>query len=419
MSSISIVIPAYNEEKRLPATLETVLDYLAARSWTRWEILVVDDGSRDSTAAVARQFESAHPGRVRLLQNPGNRGKGYAVRHGMLEAAGEWMLFTDSDLSAPIEEVDKLLAAAHGRGAAVAIGSRALDRSLIGVHQSWFRETAGRLFNLFMRVMTGLPFMDTQCGFKLFEARAAREIFRRQRIERWGFDAEVLFIARKLGFRAIEVPVRWNHSEGTKISMLRDSLNMFLDLLRIRDAEARQGKRMRHPAEIEVDEHAHAKIGGVDGGGGGSVHGVCRAARGRALAGFRRRATGLDDRCGHTRTIRAVRTLPRAGPAAAPRPGPSVASAAAQGQHDRHEVVGIERMPHVAHPQPVDEQAHVRPQQALLVHHAKAQSRVAPVEVVEQGVERGALGMHLRLCGVRAQGAGDQDLHASVATSTA
>ena len=234
MSSISIVIPAYNEEKRLPSTLETVLSYLAARSWPRWEILVVDDGSGDGTAEVARQFERAHPGGVRLLQNPGNRGKGYAVRHGMLEAACDWALFTDSDLSAPIEELDKLMAAAREQGAAVAIGSRALDRSLIGTHQSWFRETAGRLFNLLMRLMTGLRFKDTQCGFKLFEARAAREIFRRQRIERWGFDAEVLFIACKLGFRAIEVPVRWNHSEGTKISMFGDSLNMFLDLLRIR-----------------------------------------------------------------------------------------------------------------------------------------------------------------------------------------
>jgi glycosyltransferase involved in cell wall biosynthesis len=233
LPSISIVIPAYNEQRRLPATLRSILDYLGARDWSGWEVLVVNDGSRDSTAAVAEQFAEAYPG-VRLLQNPGNRGKGYSVRHGMLEAECEWVLFTDSDLSAPIEELDKLIAAARERGASVAIGSRAMNRGLIGVHQSLFRETAGRIFNLCMRVLTGLPFADTQCGFKLFERAAAQEVFRRQRIERWGFDAEVLFIARKLGYKSIEVPVRWNHSEGTKVSMFGDSVNMFLDLLRIR-----------------------------------------------------------------------------------------------------------------------------------------------------------------------------------------
>jgi glycosyltransferase involved in cell wall biosynthesis len=171
---------------------------------------------------------------VRLLSNPGNRGKGYSVRHGVLEARGEWVLFTDADLSAPIEELDKLLAAAAAEGAAVAIGSRALNRSLIEVHQSFFRESAGRVFNLLMRLLIGLPFQDTQCGFKLFETRAAREMFRRQRLERFGFDVEVLYLARRLGYRVIEVPVRWSHTEGTKVSMFRDSLNMFLDLVRIR-----------------------------------------------------------------------------------------------------------------------------------------------------------------------------------------
>jgi glycosyltransferase involved in cell wall biosynthesis len=230
---ISIVIPAYNEEARLPATLAAVLSYLAARGWPDGEVLVVDDGSLDSTAAVAAQFQAQHPG-VRLLQNPGNRGKGYSVRHGMLESRGEWVLFTDADHSVPIEKLDKLLDALRAQQAAVAIGSRALDRSLIAVHQSWFRETAGRIYNLLMGLVTGLHFADTQCGFKLFQGAAAREIFRRQRIERWGFDAEVLFIARQLGYKTVEVPVRWSHSQGTKVSMFRDSLSMFLDLLRIR-----------------------------------------------------------------------------------------------------------------------------------------------------------------------------------------
>jgi glycosyltransferase involved in cell wall biosynthesis len=238
LTSISIVIPAYNEEARLPITLSAILSYLAARGWTDCEILVVNDGSGDGTAAVSAQWRAGHP-QIRLLENPGNRGKGYSVRHGMLEARGEWVLFTDSDLSAPIEELDKLLEAVRERQASVVIGSRALDRSLIAVHQSWFRETAGRIFNLLMRLATGLPFADTQCGFKLFSGRAAREVFRRQRIERWGFDAEVLFIARKLGFKTVEVPVRWSHCPGTKISMVRDSVNMFLDLLRIRWNQAR------------------------------------------------------------------------------------------------------------------------------------------------------------------------------------
>jgi dolichyl-phosphate beta-glucosyltransferase len=233
LSSISIVIPAYNEQARLPATLGSVLAYLQARSFSTWEILIVDDGSRDGTAAEVERRHAAEP-RIRLLRNPGNRGKGYSVRHGMLEASSEWVLFTDADLSAPIEELDGLLAAVASGQAAVAIGSRALNRSLIAVHQTVFRETAGRIFNLLMRAATGLPFHDTQCGFKLFRQDAARAVFSRQRIDRWGFDAEALFLARKLGFKVVEIPVRWSHCEGTKVHMFRDSANMFLDLLRVR-----------------------------------------------------------------------------------------------------------------------------------------------------------------------------------------
>lgn len=233
MERISIVIPAYNEERRLPSTLEAVLGYLRGAGFSSAEVLVVDDGSRDRTAGIAREFASRHP-EIRLLENPGNRGKGYAVRHGMREAQGDWILFTDADLSAPISELDKLLAAARERGGEVAIGSRALDRSLIKVHQSVFRENAGRIFNLCMRLITGLPLWDTQCGFKLFQAHAAREIFRRQRLDGFSFDVEALFLARKLGFRIVEVPVRWSHAEGTKVSMFSDSLLMFVDLFQVR-----------------------------------------------------------------------------------------------------------------------------------------------------------------------------------------
>jgi dolichyl-phosphate beta-glucosyltransferase len=225
--SISIIIPAYDEEKRLPATLRTVRAWLDAGSWEFAEIVVVDDGSRDATVELARNSGA------RVLLNPGNRGKGYTVRHGMLEARGEWALFTDADLSSPIEELDKLTAAVDREQARAAIGSRALDRSLIGVRQPLFREYVGRFFNLVIRAITGLPYHDTQCGFKLFETAAAREIFKRQRLDGFGFDVEVLFIARRLGYRTVEVPVRWNDAAGTKVGMWR-GMAAFLDPLKVR-----------------------------------------------------------------------------------------------------------------------------------------------------------------------------------------
>ena len=225
--SISIIIPAYNEETRLPATLETVKAWLVATQWEFSEIVVVNDGSRDRTAAVARDAG------VRVLDNPGNRGKGYSVRHGVLEAKGDWILFTDADLSSPIPELEKLWRAAERENAQVAIGSRAVDRSLVGVHQPLAREIMGRLFNLVMRLVTGLPFRDTQCGFKLFEARAAREVFQRQLIDGFGFDVEVLYISQHLGYRALEIPVRWDNVLGTKVSMWRGAA-AFLEPIAIR-----------------------------------------------------------------------------------------------------------------------------------------------------------------------------------------
>jgi len=227
------VIPAYNEEQRLPATIEAVSAYLRKGPWRQFEILVVDDGSRDQTAALTERLQPSLP-EVRLIRNPGNRGKGYSVKHGMLEAKYEWILFTDADLSAPIDELEVLRAAADRDKAAIVIGSRALDRSKIGVHQSLFRETAGRFFNLLMQVLVGLPFWDTQCGFKLFRADAAKAVFCRLRLERFGFDVEALFLAKLYGYKTVEVPVRWNHVEGTKVSLFRDSAGMFLDLLRVR-----------------------------------------------------------------------------------------------------------------------------------------------------------------------------------------
>jgi glycosyltransferase involved in cell wall biosynthesis len=230
--SLSIIVPAYNERARLPETIRRIEEYFTRSDWAFHEILVVDDGSRDGTAEAAAEFAAANVN-IRVLHNPGNRGKGYSVRHGMLEARGEWRLFTDADLSAPIEELDKLWCAIRREDAQIAIGSRALDRSLIGVHQPGLRESAGKVFNAVMRTVTGLHFADTQCGFKLFREDTARAVFARQTLERFGFDVEVLFIAGKLGFKTTEVPVRWNHAEGSKVGMFT-GLHAFKELADVR-----------------------------------------------------------------------------------------------------------------------------------------------------------------------------------------
>jgi len=229
---LSLIIPAYNEEARLPATLRRIAEYLRASNRPT-EVIVVDDGSRDRTAEIARSFVSEIPS-VRVVSNGANRGKGFSVRRGALEARGRIVLFTDADLSAPIEEADKLLAALAGAQADLAIGSRALDRSLIEVHESRSREFAGIVFNKIVRLCLFLPFVDTQCGFKAFLRERCRILFEQQRIERFGFDPELLFLARRHGLRAVEIPVRWAHSPATRVHMLRDSVLMFLEVLQIR-----------------------------------------------------------------------------------------------------------------------------------------------------------------------------------------
>jgi len=227
---LSIVIPSYNEELRLPATLEQIAAYLPTLGGET-EILVVDDGSKDRTVAVAESFQEKLPN-LRVISNGVNRGKGYSVRLGMIEARGRSVLFTDADLSAPIEEAPKLLKALQDYD--VAIGSRALDRSLIAVHESRFREVAGIIFNTIVRVILRLPFVDTQCGFKAFRRERCKIIFEQQRIERFGFDPELLYLARHHGLHTVEIPVRWAHSPATKVNMLRDSIQMFLDIFTIR-----------------------------------------------------------------------------------------------------------------------------------------------------------------------------------------
>jgi dolichyl-phosphate beta-glucosyltransferase len=223
---LSIVIPSYNEESRLPGSLEKIANYVDARHLNT-EVIVVDDGSTDKTAAVSEEFRGKICN-LRVLSNGVNRGKGFSVRHGSLEAKGEIVLFTDADLSAPIEEADKLLKALSDHD--VAIGSRAINRKLIEARQSAFREFAGILFNKIVRTILRLPFVDTQCGFKAFRRERCRIIFEQQTIERFGFDPELLYLARHHGLSAVEVPVRWAHSPATKISMFRDSLQMFADV---------------------------------------------------------------------------------------------------------------------------------------------------------------------------------------------
>ena len=227
----SIVIPAFNESARIPATLESVVSCIRGRGWDA-EVIVVNDGSRDSTAAVVRAFAANAP-ELRLIDNAVNRGKGASVRAGMLEALGEVVLFTDSDLSSPIEEAERLFAAI-AQGADIAIGSRWLETGRQTHRQPLYRQFFGRCFNAVTRAVMGLSFADTQCGLKAFTRAAAQTVFRLQTIERWGFDPEILFIALKRGYRIVEVPVSWAHDERSRISYLKDGMKMLEEILSIR-----------------------------------------------------------------------------------------------------------------------------------------------------------------------------------------
>ena len=222
MDKLSLIIPAYNEEKRLTRTLPEIVAFAKKRNA---EVIVVDDGSTDGTADLVRKTKG-----VRLVQNDRNRGKGYSVRHGMLEAKGDWRLFMDADLSTPLKEVDKILKA----GTPVAIGSRAAEGANITVHQPWMREQMGKVFRFFVQILLVPKIKDTQCGFKLFRADAAEDIFRRQLIQGFSFDVEALFLARKLKYPIAEVPVEWADDPSSRVHPYRDAYRMFHDLLIIR-----------------------------------------------------------------------------------------------------------------------------------------------------------------------------------------
>ena len=231
---LTVVIPAYNEERRIGPTLERIVAYLGTRPWTS-EILVVVDGSRDRTVEAIGEVRTGRAS-LRVLDNPTNRGKGHCVRRGMLAARGDLRLFSDADLSTPIEEVERLMAAIAA-GHDVAIGSRRLPESRVDLPQPWLRQAMGRSFNWWVRRLAVPGIADTQCGFKLFSADAAERIFPRQRIEQFGFDVEVLWIARRLGLRVAEVPVTWLDDRDSKVRPVADAWRMFVDLLRIRQAD--------------------------------------------------------------------------------------------------------------------------------------------------------------------------------------
>jgi dolichyl-phosphate beta-glucosyltransferase len=238
--SLSIVVPAYNEAARLGTTLPKILEYLSSNV-NQSELIVVDDGSTDNTAATARDvLSSAERVRTSVLSYQSNLGKGRAVRLGLLASRGEVALFSDADLSTPITETPKLVDPIVRDECDIAFGSRALDRTLIGMHQPWRREQGGRIFNLVVRLATGLPFWDTQCGFKAFRMKRCRPIIEGATVDRFGFDVELLYIAHRAGLRLKEVPVRWDHHEGSKVNVARDSVKMLGEVALIRQ-QARRG----------------------------------------------------------------------------------------------------------------------------------------------------------------------------------
>jgi dolichyl-phosphate beta-glucosyltransferase len=229
----SVVIPCFNEADRIGATARTTLEFLKTHS-PESELIIVNDGSTDATSAIAKDALAAAKIETRLLENFPNRGKGAAVRSGLLAAARPIGLFFDADLSTPLSEIPKLIEPIANGDVDLAFGSRALDRKLIGVHQPWRREQAGRVFNLLVRLATGMPFWDTQCGFKAFRLDVCRPILKSARIEGFAFDVELLFLAHRAELRLREIPVRWNHAEGSKVRVVHDSLAMLREVIALR-----------------------------------------------------------------------------------------------------------------------------------------------------------------------------------------
>jgi dolichyl-phosphate beta-glucosyltransferase len=230
MPHLSVVIPAFNEEKRLPQTLMAVMDFLKRQPYAS-EIIVSDDGSQDRTVALAKELLKTFPSQI--LVTPQNRGKGNAVRQGMLAATGAYVLFTDADLSTPIEEVSRFLVHLE-KNQDIVIGSRALRASQVEVRQNFLRETMGKVFNLLAQAWAFKGVHDSQCGFKCFRREAAQKLFSLQKLDGFSFDVEIVYLAQKLGYRLLELPVIWRNSAQSRVQVFRDPLMMFWDVLRIR-----------------------------------------------------------------------------------------------------------------------------------------------------------------------------------------
>lgn len=232
--AVSIIVPAFEEAERLGGSVRKILEY-TAREWPGSEVIVVDDGSRDNSAEVAESGFSDFPEMdASVIRYEENRGKGYAVKTGLMAAKHDVALFTDADLSTPIEEMPKLIDPIANNEFDLTFGSRALDRKLIGTHQPWRREQGGKVFNLIVRKLTGLPFWDTQCGFKAFNMNNFRPLLDVMQIDRFGFDVEFLYVANLHGLRLKEIPVRWNNDERSKVDVFRDSRKMFGEVIQIR-----------------------------------------------------------------------------------------------------------------------------------------------------------------------------------------
>jgi dolichyl-phosphate beta-glucosyltransferase len=233
LPSFSVAIPCYNEAARIGDTVRSTIDYLSAES-PEAELIVINDGSTDATPAIVREALAGAKIKTRLIENFPNRGKGAAVRSGLLAATKPIGLFFDADLSTPLSEIPKLIEPIARGEVDIAFGSRALDRQLIGVHQPWRREQAGRVFNLIVRLATGMPFWDTQCGFKAFRLDVCRPILEKAQTVGFAFDVELLFLAYRAGLRLREIPVRWNHAEGSKVRVIHDSLRMLHEVIALR-----------------------------------------------------------------------------------------------------------------------------------------------------------------------------------------
>lgn len=235
---LAVIVPAYNEMARIAPTLTRIAEFFSQQSYT-WSVAVVSDGSTDDTNRIVREF-AAKDDHFQLIAYSPNHGKGYAVRQGMLTLDADFLLFSDADLAAPIEEIDKLWAAMDA-GADVAIGSRPLKDSKLEIRQPWYREMLGRAFNKAVQILAIKGIDDTQCGFKLFRLDVAQDIFQRCKLDGFGFDFESLMIARDLNYKIAEVPIRWSHQEGSKVVLMRDGPRMLRDLIKLRLA----GKKAR------------------------------------------------------------------------------------------------------------------------------------------------------------------------------